>query len=309
MDQSLVSAALSGIYPKRGISPALIAWEGYLLDAAPDLRETGVSPDLARTFAALAPLVGGASPDDRAFGDDLAAMLATLVRFDHVVVFGYAGDERPVCLFDTFDAAQYDVFVAQYEVGPYLLDPFYRAMRERRGGLHRMRDLAPDRFFSSEYVRSYYARTRLAEEIGFFVPIDGADGVVVSLMRAEARGAFPAREIATLKAVEPVVTALVLAQWSDLPRRFARPRSGTDAGRRGARTRTVETVWTDLNLTAREAGVVDLVLRGYSSESIAAMLGISTGTVKVHRRNVYRKLNITSQTQLLSIYLDRVSRR
>lgn len=39
------------------------------------------------------------------------------------------------------------------------------------------------------------------------------------------------------------------------------------------------------------------------SESIGLRLNISTGTVKVHRRNVYRKLGISSQTQLLSIYL------
>jgi DNA-binding CsgD family transcriptional regulator len=46
-----------------------------------------------------------------------------------------------------------------------------------------------------------------------------------------------------------------------------------------------------------------MVLRGHSSEAIALRLGISTGTVKVHRRNVYRKLGISSQTQLLSVYL------
>ena len=37
--------------------------------------------------------------------------------------------------------------------------------------------------------------------------------------------------------------------------------------------------------------------------SIGLKLDISTGTVKVHRRNVYRKLGISSQIQLLSIYL------
>ena len=39
-------------------------------------------------------------------------------------------------------------------------------------GVWRMRELAPDRFFSSEYVRSYYSKTRLAEEVGFFVTLD-----------------------------------------------------------------------------------------------------------------------------------------
>ena len=61
--------------------------------------------------------------------------------------------------------------------------------------------------------------------------------------------------------------------------------------------------WSRLNLTPRETSIVEMVLRGHSSEAIALRLGISTGTVKVHRRNVYRKLGISSQTQLLSVYL------
>ena len=64
--------------------------------------------------------------------------------------------------------------------------------------------------------------------------------------------------------------------------------------------------WEALSLTTREAHIVDLVLQGHSSESIAWRLGIAAGTVKVHRRNVYRKLNISSQTELLSIYVDRI---
>jgi DNA-binding CsgD family transcriptional regulator len=63
-------------------------------------------------------------------------------------------------------------------------------------------------------------------------------------------------------------------------------------------------VWKGLNLTAREASIVDLVLQGHSSESIGLKLAITTGTVRVHRRNVYRKLGISSQTQLLAIYLN-----
>ncbi|MGL4490227.1 MAG: helix-turn-helix domain-containing protein, partial [Rhizobiaceae bacterium] len=42
--------------------------------------------------------------------------------------------------------------------------------------------------------------------------------------------------------------------------------------------------------------------QGHSSESIGLQLGISTGTVKVHRRNIYRKLAITSQTQLFTLF-------
>lgn len=62
-----------------------------------------------------------------------------------------------------------------------------------------MRELAPDRFFSSEYYRSYYVQTGLAEEIGFFVTLDDDITIVLSLMRREKTGSFPPAEFALLK--------------------------------------------------------------------------------------------------------------
>ena len=46
-----------------------------------------------------------------------------------------------------------------------------------------------------------------------------------------------------------------------------------------------------------------LILRGHSSESICFNLGISLGTVKTHRKNAYAKLEISSQSELLSLFL------
>ncbi|HUG60931.1 MAG TPA: LuxR C-terminal-related transcriptional regulator [Methylomirabilota bacterium] len=264
--------------------------------------------DLSRTFGALADLLASTPDADGAFGETLARMLSTLVTFDHVVVFGYRGDERPIDLFDTFDADEHIVFVEKYQQGPYLLDPFYRAATEPKPGFWRMRDLAPDRFFSSEYFRSYYIETGLAEEVGFFVDVSGDVAVVVSLMRKMATGIFPTREIAILQAVQPLVSLLIRSHWSDLPTRFDRQASVRSGGRRTSPGPDTGSVWRDMNLTRREAAVVELVLQGHSSDSIARRLEISNGTVKVHRRNVYRKLNITSQTQLLSIYLDQFVR-
>ena len=63
----------------------------------------------------------------------------------------------------------------------------------------------------------------------------------------------------------------------------------------------------DARLTVREIETARLILQGFSSKAIAQQLGISPETVKVHRRNVYRKLGISSQTQLLSIYLKQLN--
>ena len=57
-------------------------------------------------------------------------------------------------------------------------------------------------------------------------------------------------------------------------------------------------------LTEREREVTQLILRGHSSESIGFNLGISLGTVKTHRKNAYAKLGISSQSELLSLFLQ-----
>jgi DNA-binding NarL/FixJ family response regulator len=51
-------------------------------------------------------------------------------------------------------------------------------------------------------------------------------------------------------------------------------------------------------LGAREQQVLCLVAEGLSSQTIAARLGIATGTVDVHRRNILRKLGLHSAVDL-----------
>lgn len=267
-----------------------------------------MSIDLETLFAAFNTTIGKPTMPDAGFGDTFRQMMSALVRFDYVVVFAYRGKERPIDLYSTFDREEHVVFVTLYQAGPYLLDPFYHTARERREGVFRMRELAPDRFFSSEYYRTYYVQTGLAEEIGFFVPVDGDITVVLSLMRQEKTGAFPPAEFATLKKVEPLVASMVKHYWAGLAPRFNAQHAARGKSRRKSEIiPRADTVWHDLNLTGRETAIVELVLQGHSSESIGLKLNISTGTVKVHRRNVYRKLGISSQTQLLSLYLKNLS--
>ncbi|MDG4951581.1 hypothetical protein NLM59_11685, partial [Weeksellaceae bacterium KMM 9724] len=72
-----------------------------------------------------------------------------------------------------------------YQEGPYLLDPFFLAATTSiPPGLHRLKEIAPDRFYQGEYYRNYYVQTGLAEEIGFLVGLPGDTMVVISLMRA-----------------------------------------------------------------------------------------------------------------------------
>jgi DNA-binding NarL/FixJ family response regulator len=53
-----------------------------------------------------------------------------------------------------------------------------------------------------------------------------------------------------------------------------------------------------LNLTNREIDIIKLSVKGKSTQEIADMLFISEHTVKTHRKNIFRKLNINAVTQL-----------
>jgi DNA-binding CsgD family transcriptional regulator len=259
--------------------------------------------DFTAFFHELSLCLARNSVTDAEMGQTFHRLMQALVRFDDTVIFAYRGKTRPLDLFSTFDATDNHVFVTLYQAGPYLLDPFYHTAREARAGVFRMRELAPDRFFSSEYFRTYYSQTRLAEEVGFFVPLDEGITIVLSLMRREKTGVFPPQEFALLRDAEPFIAAYARHAWRDLVIRFEAAEAKTNRGRWTEPTSAADRVWRKLNLTAREASIIELVLQGHSSESIGLKLDISTGTVKVHRRNVYRKLGISSQIQLLSIYL------
>lgn len=235
----------------------------------------------------------------------LGNALAHVVAYDHMVIFCYQGDVRPTCLYDTFTPEQHWVFVSLYEAGPYLLDPFYKSSRDGiKPGLYRMRQVAPDRFYQSEYFRSYYVKTGLTEEIGFFFPLASGETVVVSLMRAGHSPAFSDHDISRLSIVEPVIRAVCQQHWPHSGREW--PTQEESAAALDL-DKVVTTIFQNLgpsSLTQRECEITSLVLQGHSSESIGTQLGISPGTVKIHRKNAYRKLGITSQSQMFSLFIS-----
>ena len=236
----------------------------------------------------------------KGFPAALADLLRLTVPYSYTVVFGYGDAAGPVDLFDDFPVSKRKVFVTDYLEGPYLLDPFFRAAkRPVAPGLYRMRDLAPDRFYQGEYYRNYYAQTGLAEEIGFLIELTPTTTIVVSLMRAEK--AFSVREMRSLQDVTPVVIAAARKHWGSLP-------DLTQTSYDGDETK-VEKSFASFGqgtLTPREREVVEHTLKGNSAQAIGELLGIASGTVRIHRRNVYAKLQISSQGELFSKFIRAV---
>jgi len=233
----------------------------------------------------------------RGFPDALAAALRLLAPFQMMNGFLYSPGGRAFDLYNEKIVAARSIIVDRYLAGAFVLDPFYDAVRG--DGTERMivmRELAPDDFLQSEYHRQHYATTEIVDEIGFVLKLESGFAGVLSLSRTGAAPLFAGDELAWLRSGAPVVCALAARHW------FHVPGLSLDLKNAGPTARIEHPL-----LTRRELEIVTLVLKGHSNLSLAAVLSLSPNTVKVHRRQIYSKLAISSQAELFRLFLEHVA--
>ncbi|AKI01610.1 transcriptional regulator, luxR family [Hoeflea sp. IMCC20628] len=261
-----------------------------------------------RKFAAwngaIAEAIGAVGSDN--FPHRIEAALASIIDFDILMVFAYLGSEKPVCLHHNMDPERAQTVVGAYVSGPYLLDPFFSAATDQgTKGVLRLRDMAPDRFQNSEYYRRHYGLTGIRDEVGIVCRPAGWTGVVISFTRPVDAPAFGRRDLASIRAAEPVIQTLAKRHWNQSAS------ASTSAGEETEVSRDPidETLnrMTDGILTPREIEISALVLRGHSSGSISRRLNIAEGTVKNHRKHIYQKLDVSSQSELFAMFILQLS--
>jgi len=221
----------------------------------------------------------------------------------------YQDGARPTHIYNDLPEEQVTLSLDGYFNGAYLLDPFYNACQSHlEEGYYRLRQLAPDEFYKSEYYRSYYEATRLKEEVGILVEISTSMRVLVSLGIRDPDKTITGADLNYLNMTWRLLNAICRQHWRQLDLT-----SAVDHHHEEKRSNLGEPL--DLafqnfgkdHLSARECEIVHLVLKGHSSNSIAELLHISSDTVKAHRKHVHSKLNISSQAELFSLFLDAIS--
>ena len=246
---------------------------------------------------------------DEGFAARLDRSLAGLVSFDLSCAFAYPGEARPLFLHDGLRQVSSPPIMANYLNGTYLLDAVYTACRRRTPeGLYRLKDLAPDAFFEGEYYNSPDVHPcisletgSLDEEIVFLAPLAPTTYLAYSLLRQSGSGAFSDADLARLGQAAPMVAALMRRHW----RAVATADEPAD-GPAPSRSEVIELAFQTFSpstLTPREQAIVSLILRGHSSLSIGNLLEIAEGTVKIHRKHIYAKLGISSQTELFNLFI------
>jgi DNA-binding CsgD family transcriptional regulator len=259
-----------------------------------------------RSDAALTAGVVGAL-GQTAFGPRLDRLVRSCCGFDMSCIFAFSERAQPVTVYDGYSRSVSRDSIANYTIGGYLLDPFYVAsISGDYSGVWRMADLAPDCFYSSSFLISPEIHPcvsaeegSLVEEVGFMIPLGQAITATYSLMRLSGGVPFSDAEMAQLRNIEPLVASLVTAHWQAM-----RP---ADQG--GESDRDMESAFQLAfkgRLTPTQQRVAKLILRGHSVASIAANLSIAEGTAKLHRSNIYRRLSISSQSELFQIFIENI---
>ncbi len=244
-------------------------------------------------LASLIPAIG-----QEEFPARLIKMFKRLVPIGDATIIVYPGTDLPVIEYfevpTSGGRSTLDIFLK----GAFLLDPYYlAATRDQKFGVFRMRELSPEGFKDSEYYKTWYRDCGYQDECGYLIPISGEGFINIALGRTEARSRFTKRQLDTLDAIRPTIDVLCQLHWAE---------SGVAANESNLRDKMYAALqaFGKSVLTEREAQVINLVLHGHSTKTVAEKLSISMETVKLHRKHAYAKLEISSQAELFYLFLD-----
>ncbi len=233
----------------------------------------------------------------------LARFLRRCIAFDNVIVIAFQGAATPGVLYKEIHGA--DVFRyldEQYLPGAYLLDPIYHFHLSRGApGLYHLLEVAPDQFRRSRYYKWYYGKIGITDEISVILPV-GEDATLTISMGKDISSdqLFTPKAEENLRRHESVIMALLKAHAA--------------AEERPAPVKTAALSITEsliaamraqhnVTLSRRQAEVALLILQGHSSPSIGLNLSISPQTVKVFRKQLYGKCNLSSQAELFALMM------
>jgi DNA-binding CsgD family transcriptional regulator len=258
--------------------------------------------------------------DSTQFWTRLTRALERYVPFDNWVALRFAPDEAPlVCAESPTPDGTVDVMFQDYLAALYQLDPFYVDACERpASGFVILADVAPDNFTMTSYYQRYFRKNIVGDEVHFNYMIDARHTLAFSLGATQRYGE---RDLAVLALCAPWVIALMRQRLlhetfeaADTPGvgEVGEVNEGSAAGAAPAvdaptyaeRFAQVAQAGGHTPLTAREVEVAMLTLSGFSTRAIAEKLSISFETVRAHKKHIYTKLNINSQSELFALFYE-----
>ena len=197
--------------------------------------------------------------------------------------------------------------------GTYLVDIVYQAaITGPSPGLYRLNEFVSDDYFTRDLHSGAIhpcisvESGSLAEELVFYVSLPCGAEAAYSVMRSNDKVEFSENEFDALKKYEQIICMAIERNWKDIKldqsnnsdKVLSKITESIDQGLKS---------FAAGKLTPREKTIVRHMIYGDSVIDTAKLLSITPGTVKNHKKNIYQKLNISSLSDLFSLFIQHIS--
>lgn len=252
--------------------------------------------DLVAALATMVEAIG--SPD---WFDTVLNVLGKVCAVDSGGAMLFHRHQQPRRILHRFNPQERSLPEDAFLSGPYVLDPNYQLFLQGcPSGVYWLRDIAPDDFYDSEYYRVFYSQIGLSDSVDLLWRINEDTALNIFIERSIRHTPFQATDLLAIRTLAPIIIAAT-AKHHALTAAAAERHSDRLTHRKVQST--VENFASSL-LTQRERQVLFYMISGYSSALTAQRLKTTEGTIKIHRKNIHRKLDIGSQAELFSLFIQ-----
>lgn len=232
------------------------------------------------------------------FYPQLTDLLHSIVSFEEFAVLTFRAGMLPSSPYSRCSCNAEEACTAFIE-GLYHESPLYNFCRNGGRGVRSVSQLRSANYRDTTFYKNYMKPSQLRDEAAFCIPGGGGTDYLICLGRGAKE--FSPEEIKKLEQLASIVERAVVNHERLLTQKATEvieycTSLGTLESKLGSFVST--------NLTERERQIVGYLIRGYSSKACARQLDISPSTERVHRKNIYRKLGVNSQSELLAAVFD-----
>jgi len=216
------------------------------------------------------------------FFDAVLDWIVDAIPVDAAEVFSFTTDAGPAQLTHRQRAASFVPVMRRPYAEIYEQDPLYHAFRDR---------LPPGMYDPRRLMRSYprnrfyddYYWDRDVGELNLLVPHGRDQAAVIYLGWSKGARTVSQSNLRELEMAEPILRACIEKHVS-LREAAIEPEARSS-------------VLDHCGLTTREMEVARRMLHGDNVKATAGRLRIAQGTVQIHRKSIYRKLNVRCLTE------------
>ena len=241
------------------------------------------------------------------FSPALADYLRILLPCSHLIILGCRRGKHPIYLYDAIPHTREYLF-QRYLTDAYLNDPFYQhSLQNNRDAVLTLGQVCDQDHQRQRYRQQFCWQTGVYDELCLCTHLDEDRWILLFTGQTGEDSTRHMKQQHELQSESAILHALIRQQWAgrssgDNPGLLQSSAMADKSEFRQALQVAMYSFGEAL-LTPKERAITLLIVQGYDSADIAQLEGIALGTVKNHRKSIYRKLNVSSLSELYQLFM------